>query len=129
MEPKILILVAEDEHLIGLTVQEALEDGGFAVRHVASGQEAIGAITHNDPEIFGIVTDIRLGAGPDGWEVAKAARETNARVPIVYMSGDSAHEHPSKGVPESALIQKPFAPTQIVTAITMLINEARKPVS
>jgi CheY-like chemotaxis protein len=126
-QPKILILVAEDEHLIGMTVQEALADGGFAVQHVDSGDEAMTVVTKNDPELFGIVTDIRLGPGADGWEVARAAREINPLIPIVYMSGDSAHEHPSQGVPDSAMIQKPFAPAQIVTALSTLMNEAQKP--
>lgn len=75
MEPKIHILVAEDEHLIGLTVHAALEDGGYSVQHVSSGTEAMTVMNKNNPELFGIVTDIRLGDGANGWDVARRARE------------------------------------------------------
>jgi DNA-binding response OmpR family regulator len=45
-------------------------------------------------------------------------------MPIVYMSGESAEEWAVKGVPGSLMIAKPFAPAQLVTAVSNLINEA-----
>ena len=123
MEPTILVLLAEDEHLIGLSFQDALEEGGYVVLHVATGREAVEVL--EDPRIAGVITDIRLGKGPDGWDVARRAREVNPSIPIIYMSGDSAHEHASRGVPDSKMLQKPFAPAQLVTAISTLLNEAR----
>ena len=125
MEVKLLILVVEDEHLIGLTVKDALQDGGYAVRHVASGDEAIAFLEQEEPKPCAVITDIRLGTGPDGWAVARRARELNSAVPVVYMSGDSAQEHSARGVPRSLMLQKPFAPAQVVTAISTLLNEAQ----
>jgi len=123
LEPAILILLAEDEPLVGLTVQTTLEDGGYRVVHVASGEAAIDAIDRPAEEGFsGLITDIRLGAGPDGWDVARHARESSPGMPVVYMSGDSAHEHSARGVPDSVMLQKPFAPAQLLTAISTLLN-------
>jgi DNA-binding response OmpR family regulator len=69
------------------------------------------------------VTDINLGSGKlDGWNVARRAREIDPEFPVVYMTGDSADEWASKGVPNSILITKPFAPAQLVTAISQLLN-------
>jgi hypothetical protein len=45
-------------------------------------------------------------------------------IPVVYMSGDSAHEWGSRGVPESVMVAKPFVTVQIITAITTLLNES-----
>ena len=73
-------------------------------------------------EIRGVITDIRLGDGPDGWPVGKTTRSAVALMPIVYVSGDSAHEWTSHGVPNSVMISKPFVAAQIVTAISSLIN-------
>lgn len=123
MESQVVILLAEDEHLIGLSIQDALEEGGYVVYHVASGKEAIAVLEEKDSKVSGVITDIRLGEGPDGWDVAHRAREISATVSIIYMSGDSAHEHPVKGVPNSKMLQKPFAPAQLVTAISTLLNE------
>lgn len=121
LEP-VLILLAEDEPLVGLTVQTGLEDGGYRVLHVESGTAAIAAIDAQAEGLAGVITDIRLGAGPDGWDVARHAREAMPAMPIVYMSGDSAHEHSARGVPDSLMLQKPFAPAQLLTAISTLLN-------
>ena len=124
MEASVLILLVEDEHLIALSVKEALEEGGYAVRAAASGADAISFLDEAKDQICALITDIRLGTGPDGWDLARHARELNARLPIVYMSGDSSHGHSSRGVPDSLMIQKPFAPAQIVTAVSTLMNAA-----
>jgi DNA-binding response OmpR family regulator len=123
VEAAVLILLAEDETLIAMSIQEALEDGGFGVRSVASGTAAMSALETGDPRPFGLITDVRLGDGPDGWDVARRAREIYTAIPVVYMSGDSAIDHTSQGVPDSLMVQKPFAAAQIVTAISTLLNQ------
>jgi CheY-like chemotaxis protein len=122
VEASVLILLVEDEQLIALSVQEALEDGGYAVRAATSGIDAISFLDEATDQICALITDIRLGIGPDGWDLARHARELNPRLPIVYMSGDSSLGHSSRGVPDSLMIQKPFAPAQIVTAVSTLLN-------
>jgi len=59
-----------------------------------------------------------------GWDVAKRARELNGMLPVIYMTGAAAGDWPSNGVPNSVLVAKPFAPAQIVTAVTHLLNSA-----
>lgn len=53
-------------------------------------------------------------------QVAKHARELDPEFPVVYMSGDSAADWASKGVPNSIRLSKPFAPAQLVTAVFSL---------
>jgi len=48
-------------------------------------------------------------------------------MPVVDMSGDSASEWSSKGVPNSLMVAKPFAPTQVITAVSTLFNKAVVP--
>jgi CheY-like chemotaxis protein len=118
----VLILLAEDESLIALSIEEALEDGGFAVLTAESGEEAVAAIDGGGHLFVGLITDVRLGAGPDGWDVARRAREVYPNIAVVYMSGDSAAEHRSRGVPGSLMVPKPFATAQIVNAIAALLD-------
>lgn len=67
--------------------------------------------------------DITLGRDKlDGWEVARHAREADPAFPVVYMSGDSTEDWASKGVPNSIMLAKPFAPAQLVTAVAQLLN-------
>jgi hypothetical protein len=46
-------------------------------------------------------------------------------MPVVYMTGGHGRQWLSKGVPQSVLLQKPFVPTQILTAVAKLLNIAR----
>lgn len=118
-----VVLVVEDETLIMLDVQEGLEDAGYAVRCAKNADEAFAQFDREPSRIKALVTDIKLGSGASGWEVAVHVRESLPTIPVVYMSGDSASEWSSRGVPNSVMIQKPFALAQIVTAVSSLLNQ------
>ena len=116
------VFLVEDETLIQELVEHALEEGGFAVAIASSGEEAMAMLDADGAKFRALVSDIYLGRGPTGWEVAKRARQLNEHLPVVYMTGGNGHEWASEGVPNSILISKPFAPAQIVTAVSQLLN-------
>ena len=124
MDSRPIVLVVEDEPLIGLTVEDALGEAGYDVRLISQAVEALHQLESAADVLSALVTDIRLQGGKDGWQVARRARELNPTLPVVYMSGDSAIDHSSQGVPHSLMVQKPFAAAQIVTAVSTLINKA-----
>jgi CheY-like chemotaxis protein len=74
-----------------------------------------------------LVTDINLAGRIDGWEVARAARQIDPEFPIVYMTGAAVDQWAVQGVPNSILLAKPFAPAQLVTAISQLLNSGGPP--
>lgn len=117
-----VILVIEDEEAIQSLVEDALTEGGFEPAIAASGEEAVTLLKGRTGNYRALVTDITLRGKIDGWEVAQQAREIDPQFPIVYMSGASAVDWPSKGVPNSIMLAKPFAPAQLVTAIANLLN-------
>lgn len=121
-----ILLLVEDEALILNDLELALADAGYTVITAMSGAEAIATLDDSGNPLAGIITDIRIGDEIDGWAVARHARGLAPLIPVVYMSGDSAADWPSKGVPNSAILQKPFAAAQLVTAISHLMNEAVK---
>jgi two-component system cell cycle response regulator CpdR len=125
MDP-ILVLLVEDEPLLSLDVEFALVEAGYAVVVATSGNDALAALASTEQPYAAIVTDIRIGRGPDGWAVAKRAREILPGVPVIYMSGDSAADWTSMGVPASVMLSKPMALSQIIVALAQLIN-ARTP--
>ncbi|MGA8600403.1 MAG: response regulator [Beijerinckiaceae bacterium] len=118
----VLILVVEDDAVAGGEVKRALEDAGFRVLLVQSGEKATSTFDENAGEVGGLVADVKLGGNVSGWDVARHAREVNQDLPVVYITGFSAEDWPSQGVPKSILVQKPFAPAQIITAISSLLN-------
>lgn len=117
-----VILVIEDEYPIQFLVQEALSGGGFEPAFSLSGEEAVSLLKIRKSEYRALVTDISLRGKMDGWEVAQQAREIDPEFPVVYMSGASAADWTSKGVPNSIMLEKPFAAAQLVTAISNLLN-------
>lgn len=123
LEKPVLLLV-EDDALVLIAAEDALEEGGYAVLAAANGTQALAALEEPSAPLAGVVTDVHLGSGPNGWEVARRAREVQADLPIVYVTAEAASEWPTQGVPNSVLVQKPFAPAQLLTAIATLITTA-----
>jgi hypothetical protein len=71
-----------------------------------------------------LVADVNLKGRMSGWEVARQIREIDPAFPIIYMSGAAA-DHLAR-VPNSIPLEKPFAPAQLVTAISNLLNTERR---
>jgi DNA-binding response OmpR family regulator len=123
-----VVLVIEDDQEIQSMVEDALIEGGFETAIAASGEEAVtllqsSSLIKERPVTYrALVTDINLKGGMKGWEVAKKAREIDPEFPVVYMTGAAAEQWGSHGVPNSILLKKPFAPAQLVTAVSQLLN-------
>jgi CheY-like chemotaxis protein len=119
----ILVLVVEDNAVIQEVVQDALAEGGYGVVLASSGADANAKLEEMGTEIRALITDVDLPPGIlTGWDVARRAREITPEMPVVYMTGASGGDWASKGVPKSVLVMKPFAPAQIVTAVSNLLN-------
>jgi DNA-binding NtrC family response regulator len=117
------ILVVEDDHLIQSVAEESLKEGRFEIDIASSGEQAIELLDRAGGKYRALVTDINLGRDKmEGWEIARHAREIDPAFPVVYMSGDGAGDWASKGVPNSIMLAKPFAPAQLVTAVAQLLN-------
>jgi CheY-like chemotaxis protein len=119
------ILVIEDEDEIQSFIEDALTDGGFYPAIAASGEEAVTLLQAHKGQYHALVTDISLRGRMDGWAVAQHARENDPEFPVIYISGASAADWPSKGVPNSIMLQKPFAPAQLLTAVSQLLNSCK----
>ena len=122
MEDQPVILVIEDDPPIQIVVEDALTDGGFEPAIAPSGEEAVTLLKGNKNKYRALITDINLRGRIDGWEVAKRAREIHPEFPILYITAAHADQWPSHGVPNSILLTKPFAPAQLVTAVSQLLN-------
>jgi DNA-binding response OmpR family regulator len=118
-----IILLVEDDPLIQGIVEETLRDGGFEIAIASSADAAIGLLDAQNVNYRAVVTDINMGRNKlDGWDVARRARDIDAALPVIYMTGESADQWASKGVPHSILVTKPFAAVQLLTAVSQLLN-------
>ncbi len=122
MKSRLRLLLVEDEPLIRVALADALERAGYPTIESGSGQDAISQLEL--ASFAAVVTDIRLGVGLSGWDVARFARQQHPRIAVVYMTGDSAFDWASEGVPTSVMVQKPFAIAQMITAVSSLLISA-----
>ncbi|MBZ9669060.1 response regulator [Mesorhizobium sp. B2-1-8] len=119
-----VILLVEDEGILLWDVEQSLVEAGFEVASAFNAATAIETFDLDPERISAVLTDIRLGEGATGWDIARHARVARPTLPIVYMSGHGADDWPSEGVPNSIMISKPFVMAQVITALATLLNSA-----
>ena len=80
------LLLVEDDALVRLTVAMMLEDHGFGVVEAATGEEALRLMEQGlDAPVM--VTDVDLGAGVSGLELADRLRARRPDLVIVFITG------------------------------------------
>jgi DNA-binding response OmpR family regulator len=121
MDETIAVLVVDDDASIQSIVEETLSDGGFDATVASSGEEAIALLNANKYRV--LIIDIAFGRDHiRGWAVARRARAFDPSLPVIYITGGNADDWAVEGVPNSILLTKPFAPAQLVTAVSQLLN-------
>ena len=116
------VLVVEDEFLIADLVADSLSSAGFDVHLANDGAKALERLEADAAKYDALITDINLGPGANGWEVAHRARRRFPRIVVLYVTGDRAREWVSVGVPNSLAIGKPFAPDYVVRMLNFLLS-------
>lgn len=119
-----IILVIEDDRDLQMMVEDALRDGGYEPAIAGSGEEALTLLKAFRTKYSALVTDIRLLGRLDGWRVARGAREIDPSFPVLYITGGGGDEWPTRGVPDSVLLNKPFSPDELVAAVAKLLKNA-----
>jgi DNA-binding response OmpR family regulator len=117
----------EDEAPICSFIEDALADGGFEAYTVRSGEAALSTFRDGREQCRALLTDVDLGDGISGWELARQIREITPEFPVVYMTGASAGDWKSQGVVGSILIEKPFPVRQLATAVSQLLDTGTSP--
>ncbi|MEO5738591.1 MAG: response regulator [Variovorax sp.] len=110
------ILVAENEPLIAIMLEEALQSAGHAViGPSASVEEALAAAKISTPELA--LLDINLLAGGSGIDLAHALLSLYG-TPSIFVSGNPYQAREAK---DAALgfISKPFRIAAVITAISV----------
>jgi DNA-binding response OmpR family regulator len=115
-----VVLVVENEEPLQLVIHAGLKDGGFDVLVVASAREALALLQSG--VVSALATDINVADGYNGWDIARQAREIDPSLAVLYATSVSADDWRAQGVPNSILMVKPFALSQLVTAVSQLLN-------
>jgi CheY-like chemotaxis protein len=116
------ILFVEDEPLLGELIVDALTDRGFEVRVVSDARGALRYLL-SGAKADVLFTDIELGQGMDGAQLAELVREMRPKLPVVYASGrrGAATFRPVAG---SIFLQKPYTLNQVDQTLARLAAAA-----
>jgi DNA-binding NtrC family response regulator len=117
------VLFVEDEPLLGELMTEALSDQGFDVHAAPNAGDALRHLMSGAP-IDILFTDIELGEGMDGAQLAQLAHEMRPELPVVYASGRRS-TNDFETVPGSVFLPKPYKLDDVrATLGRLLMGEA-----
>jgi CheY-like chemotaxis protein len=111
------ILLVEDRPSEREIIATAFEQRGVKVSAAATDVEAYSAIRSKAiREVAAVVTDVNLGQGTTGFDVARAARAVRPDLAVVYMTAyeleTAAHE-----VPDCLMVRKPLRLTEVADTV------------
>ena len=109
--PKSVILVVDDDLLVRVHSQFALEDAGFEVIEAGNAADALARLDER-PDIAALFTDTRMPGTLDGVGLARAVHARRPDISIlVKSSADDGHE---LALPDAAhVVRKPYSALQL----------------
>ena len=119
---KATILYVEDNCIIQMGMISFLSGEGFDILLADNGTQALHYIFDEKLSIDALLTDVDIGAGVNGWEVARCARLQVPTMPVVYTSGVCDDEWIANAVPFGRLCRKPFVPSQVIALLSSLLG-------
>jgi CheY-like chemotaxis protein len=117
-----MLMIVDDSIVIRQFLSTSLGSQGFQVETADSGLDAFKQLGSDASRFQAIITDIQLDNGPNGWDVARRARELAPAIPVVYMTATCEHEWIARGVVRSVIVRKPFTLPQMRVALSTLIS-------
>ena len=118
--PNCLLLV-EDDPLVRLTVAMLMEDYGFQVSQAATAEEAISAMEGGlDAPV--LVTDVDLGAGLTGPQLADHLRKQRPELLVVFITGRPASLGGRPTGPHEAMLPKPFEAGALASLVNRMVT-------
>ncbi|MGQ9368249.1 response regulator [Azospirillum sp. ST 5-10] len=112
------VLVAEDEVLAAMALEEALSRAGFGVVLAGDGEQAAAAFAESAVDV--LVTDLRMPR-LDGVGLIRRLRSARPDLPVVVMTGyppeGDFNALCGGGASDIRVLLKPVSPNDIISAI------------
>jgi DNA-binding response OmpR family regulator len=116
------LLLVEDEDSIGALVSAYLEQSGYRVAWVRSGEDALARLDSIRPSL--VILDIGL-PGQDGFDVCRVIR-ARSQVPIVMLTARDEEADRVAGLEVGAddYVAKPFSPRELAARIKAVLRRS-----
>lgn len=114
------VLVVDDEPMMTKAVVRMLRPSGHLVSVAGSGEEALAVLAKQTFDV--VISDMGMGAGMNGWELADAVKGRWPGVRFLLATGWGAALDPgearARGV--EAVLSKPYQPTDLLQALARI---------
>ena len=124
MEEKLKILLCEDDENLGMLLREYLQAKGYMTELCADGEAGFKAFMKSKFDIC--VLDVMMPK-KDGFTLAQEIRQTNAEMPIIFLTAKTQKEDIVDGFKLGAddYITKPFSMEELVFRIEAILRRVR----
>jgi DNA-binding response OmpR family regulator len=124
---RLKILLAEDDLNLGILLVDYLEAEGFDVKLCKDGELALKSFSSNSYDLC--LLDIMMPK-MDGFSLAKSIRQTDPKIPLIFITAKSLKDDKLKGYDLGAddYITKPFDEEELlwkIKAVTRRIRESK----
>ena len=122
------VLVVDDDASLRELLVAALQREGWTVEAVGSASAAERALESFQPDLA--ILDIRLGAGPDGFTLAKRVRQ-RSDLPLIFLTEQTSVEDRLAGFETGGddYLPKPFVLAELVARVRALLRRSGRSVS
>jgi DNA-binding response OmpR family regulator len=120
------VLLVEDEAAVAELVAEALADVDLEVAVAATDTEAYALLDEAARRFDVLITDINLGVGTTGFDVARRARQLNRALKVVYITGQAVQAE-RFGVEDGVMFPKPFSAPELAARVKALLDAEAPP--
>ena len=115
MKKDILVMVLDDEPIVGERLRPVLEKKGFQVETFTESQKALERL--NEKRFHVLVTDLKM-SGPSGMDILRYLKDHNADTQAIVITGYATIERAREAQYLNAeFVTKPFKLEQIVKLV------------
>jgi PAS domain S-box-containing protein len=115
-------LLVEDDTDVRDATRSMLEELGYTVIEAESASEAL-AIIDKDTQVDLVFSDVIMGAGATGIELARSIQSSRPDLPVLLTSGYTAQRLvPNAGNDDLPLLRKPYTLVQLAEALKALLR-------
>ena len=124
MEDNIKIMLCEDDENLGMLLREYLQAKGFSAELFPDGEAGYRAFTKQKYDIC--ILDVMMPK-KDGFTLAHEIRQSNADVPIIFLTAKQLKEDILEGfkIGADGYITKPFSMEELVFRVEAILRRVR----
>lgn len=116
------VLVVEDDAMMLLMLQEALEELKYRVISATSGTAALGLLEQGvDFDL--LITDIIMPGDIDGFDLVRQMRQKTEDAAVLYISGHTEFLSANEGPFDAPMLSKPCAANELANAVKAVLSK------